>query len=96
MRIEVDASAAGGPSVFLEGAIVGPAGGRVSGTQFAVGGPGAIGMIRDVDPATGGFRAGPFLPGEFTLEGGELTPTMKLKRRVVTEKYQAELEGLYA
>ena len=35
------------------------------------------------------------LPGAFTVEGGELTPTMKLKRRVINEKYGDEIEGLY-
>jgi long-subunit acyl-CoA synthetase (AMP-forming) len=36
------------------------------------------------------------LPGEMTIEGGELTPTMKLKRRVIREKYKAEIEALYS
>jgi long-chain acyl-CoA synthetase len=36
------------------------------------------------------------LPGQLTIEGGELTPTMKLKRRVINEKYAAEIEALYA
>ena len=35
------------------------------------------------------------IPQEFTIEGGELTPTMKLKRRIVNEKYGAEIESLY-
>jgi long-chain acyl-CoA synthetase len=35
------------------------------------------------------------LPADFTLEGGELTPTLKIKRKVVAEKYRKELEALY-
>jgi long-subunit acyl-CoA synthetase (AMP-forming) len=35
------------------------------------------------------------LPGQLTVEGGELTPTMKLKRRVITERYAAEIAALY-
>jgi long-subunit acyl-CoA synthetase (AMP-forming) len=32
---------------------------------------------------------------EFTIEGGELTPTMKVKRKIVNQNYQAEIESLY-
>ena len=36
------------------------------------------------------------LPGELTTDGGELTPTMKLKRRVIHEKHHDAIEALYA
>jgi long-chain acyl-CoA synthetase len=35
------------------------------------------------------------LPEEFTEEGGELTPTLKKKRRVIDTKYKALIEELY-
>jgi long-chain acyl-CoA synthetase len=36
------------------------------------------------------------LPGDFTQEAGELTPTLKVKRKYCTQKYQAILDALYA
>ncbi|WP_120722004.1 AMP-dependent synthetase/ligase [Streptomyces hundungensis] len=35
------------------------------------------------------------LPGDFTVEGGELTPTLKVRRTAVVERYAAEIEALY-
>src|SRR6202521_1292073 len=36
------------------------------------------------------------LPVEWTTESEELTPTLKLKRRVVSEKYEHEIDDMYA
>jgi len=36
------------------------------------------------------------LPSEMTVEGGELTPTLKLRRSVVEERWAAVIEQLYA
>ncbi len=36
------------------------------------------------------------LPRPFSTDGGELTPTMKLKRRVIHQKYGPEIDRLYA
>jgi long-chain acyl-CoA synthetase len=35
------------------------------------------------------------LPVDFTQEGGQLTPTLKVKRRVIAEQYRDTLEALY-
>ncbi len=35
------------------------------------------------------------LENEFTIEGGELTPTLKVKRRVIDEKYRSVIDQIY-
>ncbi len=35
------------------------------------------------------------VPADFTQDTGELTPTLKVKRKVVTQKYQAVLDAFY-
>ena len=35
------------------------------------------------------------IPDEFTIEGGELTPTLKKKRKVIAAKYKNEIENIF-
>jgi long-chain acyl-CoA synthetase len=35
------------------------------------------------------------LPRDLTVEAGELTPSLKVKRKIVEERYRAELDALY-
>jgi long-chain acyl-CoA synthetase len=35
------------------------------------------------------------LPEDFTIEGGDLTPSMKVKRKVVDEKYKSLIDSMY-
>jgi long-chain acyl-CoA synthetase len=35
------------------------------------------------------------LPHEFTIDGGELTPTLKVKRRVIDERFGGLIDQLY-
>ncbi len=42
------------------------------------------------------IRKWEILPEDFTIDGGELTPTLKVKRNVVHGRYADEIERLYA
>ena len=54
---------------------------------------------REVNPRLSKFetvKKFDVLPNDFTIEGGELTSTLKLRRKVCAEKYAARIEALYA
>jgi long-chain acyl-CoA synthetase len=36
------------------------------------------------------------VPREFSVEGGELSPAMKIKRRIVEQRYQDAIDRVYA
>jgi len=37
-----------------------------------------------------------FLEKDFTIDGGELTPTLKIRRFTIEKKYRAAIDELYA
>src|SRR5258708_40365823 len=41
------------------------------------------------------FKRFTILPGDWTPESEELTPTMKLKRRVIHTKYKPQIDAMY-
>jgi long-chain acyl-CoA synthetase len=36
------------------------------------------------------------IPDDFTVDSGEITPTLKLRRRVIEQKYKQQIDTLYA
>jgi long-chain acyl-CoA synthetase len=56
-------------------------------------------IIADVNATLANFetlKRSKVVPDEWSLPTGELTPSMKLKRRIITERYAAEIADLYA
>jgi len=56
-------------------------------------------IVREVNGSLANFESLKrfrLVPEEWTQESGELTPSMKLKRRALMERYAALIDGLYA
>jgi len=54
--------------------------------------------IRSINEGLAGYeqiKRFTLVPREFTQEGGELTPTLKIKRRLVEQKYRALIDAMY-
>ena len=56
----------------------------------------SIERVNDRRSHAEGIRKFRVLAHDFTIAGGELTPTLKVKRAVVNEKYAALIEDMYA
>jgi long-chain acyl-CoA synthetase len=54
--------------------------------------------VEEMNKNYGGFeqiKRYTLLDHEFSVDGGELTPTLKLKRKIILEKYTNEVESIY-
>jgi long-chain acyl-CoA synthetase len=56
----------------------------------------AIDHTNELQARVAHIRKFTVLTSPFTIEGGELTPTLKVKRKVLLERYQATINELYA
>ena len=57
------------------------------------------GVIKEVNAGLANFetiKRFRLVPEEWSQDSGELTPSMKLKRRVITERYSGVVAELYA
>jgi long-chain acyl-CoA synthetase len=52
-------------------------------------------LLNEKQPSYQTIKKFILLPRDFSVEGGELTPTLKLKRKVIYSKYQDRIERLY-
>ena len=56
----------------------------------------AIDIVNGDEPHERQIRAFALLAQDFSQDGGELTPTLKLRRRVIDEKYRELIDRMYA
>lgn len=55
----------------------------------------AIDAVNATQPPYSTMKKFHLVPQDFSQETGELTPTLKVKRKVVTARYKAALDALY-
>lgn len=55
-----------------------------------------LGQVNQTLPSFEQIKRFSILPGDFSVDNGLLTPTMKLRRKVILERYKAEIEELYS
>lgn len=55
----------------------------------------AIDIVNGDEPSEKKIKDFALLTTDFSIEGGELTPTLKVKRRVVADKYKNIIDGIY-
>ena len=55
----------------------------------------AVDAVNAKQPSYATLKRFAIVPKDFTQETGELTPTLKVKRKVVTQKYQKVLDAFY-
>ncbi len=56
----------------------------------------AVDALNEKQPSYSSIKKFELLEKDFTQETGELTPTLKVKRKVVNERYKAVLDAFYA
>ena len=57
---------------------------------------GVVDLVNGSEPSEHRIKAFHLLTNDFSIETGELTPTLKVKRRVIVQKYRAEIDAMYA
>ena len=55
----------------------------------------AIDAVNAEQPPYNTMKKFTILPADFSQETGELTPTLKVKRKICNQKYKTQLDGMY-
>jgi long-chain acyl-CoA synthetase len=55
----------------------------------------SIDVLNAKQPSYSTIKKFAIVPGDFTQETGELTPTLKVKRKIVTQKHKPLLDAFY-